>query len=257
MRMSHSRVDTFIKCPYKFKLMYLDGLKATFNLDPTNALVLGTAMHEGIEKNVEDAIRSYYSNYPTVTVAMVNEAIKLEIMVSKAKEVLKDQLARGTFEEEIDDDDFIGYIDLMVPVEGEYNTVDIYDFKYSNNVKSYLKSRQLHLYKYFLERLDPTMKVRNMAFVFIPKVNLKQEDNEDIREYRRRLIKECEEQKINVVPIEYDPNKVIDYLLDVKKCIECEEFDKNPNFCYWCDFNQYCKSDGKLDGRIIYPKEGE
>lgn len=253
MRMSHSRVETFVKCPYQFKLRYIDGLKTKFNLDPTNALALGTAMHEGIEKDVESAIQSYYSNYPSATPLMINEAIKLEMMVDKAKDVLGDRLRTGQFEVEINHPDFIGFIDLLVQVEP--NVYDIYDFKYSNNVENYLNSKQLHLYKYFFEQTTG-MKVRDLAFVFIPKVKVKQEENEDISEYRRRLIEECEKQEIRIVPIEYDPRKVIDFMLDVKHCIECESYDKKPQkLCYWCDFKQYCQSDGKLDGNIIYPKE--
>lgn len=257
MKMSHSRVDTFVKCPYKFKLRYIDGLRTKFNLDPTNALALGTAMHEGIENDVESAIFSYYSNYPTATPLMVNEAIKLEVMVGKAKEVLSDLLTTGQFEVEIDHPDFSGFIDLLVPVDGEQKVYDIYDFKYSNNVENYLDSDQLHLYKFFLEQCDPEVRIRNLAFIFIPKVKLKQE-TEDIHEYRRMLIEECEKQEIRIVPIEYDPSKVIRFLLDAKHCIECETYDKKPQkLCYWCDFKAYCQSDGRLDGNIIYPEEGD
>lgn len=50
MQVSYSRIDTFKQCPYKYKLIYIDKLETKFNLDPTNALVLGTALHTGIEK---------------------------------------------------------------------------------------------------------------------------------------------------------------------------------------------------------------
>ena len=255
MQMSHSRVSTFKQCPFKFKLSYLDGLTTMFNLDPTNALVLGTAMHEGIEKDVESAIQSYYSNYPTATPLMVNEAIKLEVMVKKAKDVLSDLLENGQFEVEVNDPDFLGFVDLLVQIEP--NIYDLYDFKYSNNVDSYVNSSQLHLYKYFLEKHNPEMKIRNLGFIFVPKVKLKQE-TDDIHEYRRMLIEECEKQEISIVPIEYDPMKVIDFMIDVKHLVECEDFVKKPQkLCYWCDFKTYCQSDGKLDGNIIYPKEDE
>ena len=252
MRLSHSRVNTFVKCPYKYKLSYIDGLKTRFNLDPTNALALGTAMHEGIEKDVKSAIGSYYSNYPTATPLMVNEAIKLEIMVEKAKAVLP----VGEYETEIGDDDFIGFIDLLVPVDDD--TFDMYDFKYSNNVANYLESSQLHLYKYLFEKLNPGKTIRNMAFVFIPKVKLKQEEDEDISDYRKRLIAECNRQEINIVPIDYNPNKVIEFMVDAKHCIECEDYEKNKSgLCWFCDFKTYCNSNGENDGNIIYPDKEE
>ena len=127
MQVSYSRVSTFKQCPYQFKLRYIDKLEPLFNLDPVNALVLGTAMHEGIEKDVLTAIKGYYSNYPSVTPAMVNEAIKLEVMIGKAREALP----RGVYEMKLETDDFKGFIDLLV--EAEENIFDLYDFKYSNN----------------------------------------------------------------------------------------------------------------------------
>lgn len=276
MQVSYSRIDTFKQCPYKYKLIYIDKLETKFNLDPTNALVLGTALHTGIEKNVLEAIKGYYSNYPSVTPLMVNEAIKLEIMIEKAKAILP----KGEYELCLDDEDYIGYMDLLVPVyqtninharyDENGNVIDndgyevsqdiigydLYDFKYSNNVDNYLNSRQLHLYKYYFEKLNPGKKIRNLNYVIVPKVKLKQDEYESIEEYRERLIKECEAQNIKIVPIEYNIQKVIDFLTDSKHCIECQDFNKKPNkFCFFCDFKKYCESNGKLDSNIVYPEK--
>lgn len=257
MKLSYSRIDTFKLCPYKYKLIYIDKLKTKFNLDPTNALVLGTAIHTGIEKNVLEAIKGYYSNYPSVTPLMINEAIKLEIMIEKAKAILP----KGEYERCLDDEDYIGYMDLLHYVYTDENGIewyDLYDFKYSNNVDNYLNSGQLHLYKYYFEKLNPGKKIRNLNYVIVPKVKLKQEEDEDISKYRERLIKECEAQNIQIIPIEYNIQKVIDFLTDSKHCIECQDFNKKPNkFCFFCDFKKYCESDGKLDSNIIYPKKIE
>lgn len=249
MQVSYSRIGTFKQCPYQYYLRYIKGLKTKFNLDSTNALVLGTAVHTGIEKrDVIEAIKSYYSNYPSVTPLMVNEAIKLEILVNKAIR----ELPTGEYELELNDDDFKGFIDMLVEVEP--NVYDLYDFKYSNNVKNYLESGQLHVYKYWFEKLNPSKRIRKLHFVFIPKVKLKQDEYETIENYRERLIAECEKQEINIVPIEYDYNKVIEFLLNTKQCVECTDFDKNKSkLCYWCDYRKYCQSEGKEDSNIIYP----
>lgn len=253
MQVSYSRIGTFKQCPYQYYLRYIKGLKTKFNLDSTNALVLGTAVHTGIEKrDVIEAIKSYYSNYPSVTPLMVNEAIKLEIVVDKAI----NELPEGEYELELNTEDFKGFIDMLVKVDK--NTYDLYDFKYSNNVENYLKSGQLHVYKYWFEKLNPTKRIRKMYFVFIPKVKLKQDTYEDIEDYRKRLIAECEKQEIKIEQIDYDPNKVIEFLLDTKKCVECTDFNKNTSkLCYWCDYKKYCQSEGKEDGNIIYPEKEE
>lgn len=254
MKVSYSRVSTFKNCAYQFYLRYILNLKTKFNLDPTNALVLGSALHKGIEVNKLQAIKEYYANYPSATDLMINEAIKLEIMIDKAKQVIPS----GIYETKIEDDDFIGYIDLLVEVDK--NTYDLYDFKYSNNKDNYIKSQQIHLYKYYFEKLNKDKKIRNIYYAFIPKVKLKQEDYETLEEYRERLIKECEKQEIDIVKVDYDINQVINFLLDTKHCIECKEFNKNvSNLCYFCDYKNYCKSNGENDTNIIYPndKEGE
>ena len=80
MQLSHSRIDTYRNCPYQYYLKYKLKLKPKFDYKPDNALVLGIAMHLGIDEGVEAAIKNYYSNYNTVTQAMIDEALKLEIL---------------------------------------------------------------------------------------------------------------------------------------------------------------------------------
>lgn len=88
MRVSHSRVDCFEKCPFQYKLRYIDGLKTIPPDNPDNALILGTALHTGIEKSVEEAINQYYMSYPIITDEHINEAIKLEYLIPMAQEIL-------------------------------------------------------------------------------------------------------------------------------------------------------------------------
>ena len=93
----------------------------------------------------------------SISDAHINEAMKLEVMIPKAAAMIPS----GEHEVKIEDDDFIGFIDLLAPAKteqklgGEYqvipNVYDLYDFKYSNNVSRYKDSPQLHLYKYFLK----------------------------------------------------------------------------------------------------------
>lgn len=245
MRLSYSRIGTFKTCPYQFKLRYIDELKVKFNLDPANALVLGTAVHTGIEQDTETAIKGYYDNYPSATELMINEAIKLEVMINKARA----KLPRGIYEFKLETEDFLGFIDLLVEVEkGVY---DLYDFKYSNNVENYLQSGQLHVYKYFFESLGHG-RIRDMYFVFIPKIKEKQEEYEDLKDYRKRLIKACEESDIRVEKVNFDYKKVVEFLLDAKHCIECEDYQKNKNkLCYWCDYKKYCESNGEYTNNLI------
>ena len=178
MQISHSRIECFNGCPYRYDLRYNQGIKTIPPDEADNALFLGTALHTGLEKGVEAAIKEYFMQYPVITDAHINEAMKLEVMIPRAAE----KIPIGQFEVEIKDDDFVGFIDLLAPVTsstrlgGDYqelpNVYDIYDFKYSNNVSKYKESVQLHLYKYFFEKCNPGKKIRNLYFLFVPKVSI-------------------------------------------------------------------------------------
>lgn len=257
MQVSYSRIGTYEKCPYQFKLHYIDGLETIFNCDPQSPLVLGHALHTGIEKDVNEAIKEYYAAYPVIKDQHITEAIKLEYLIPKVKAILPE----GKHEVKIETDDFKGFIDLLVPrgwmsKESLYNpygeevyVYDLYDFKYSNNIPGYMTSAQLHLYKYFFEQTNPGKRIRNLYFVFVPKCNLKMKyknktnkRDETIYEFRKRCMEDLKNKEIRIEQVQYDPNKVIEYLIGVKHCIEDTEYTKTPNrFCDWCEFQQYCE----------------
>ena len=253
MQVSYSRISTHEKCPYQFKLRYLDGLQTLPTDDPQSALILGHALHTGIEKDVTAAIDEYYGAYPIIDDRHVTEAMKLEYLIPKVKAVLPE----GEHEVKIETDDFIGFIDLLVPVgkghilgkEGNYDWYDIYDFKYSNNVNSYLESAQLHLYKYFFELTNPGKRIRNLYFVFVPKCQLKQKyknktnpRDETIYEFRKRCLEDLEQKEIRIEQIQYEPNKVIEYLIATKHCVEDTEYKKNETrLCDWCEYKAFCQ----------------
>lgn len=253
MQLSHSRVSTHKKCPFQFKLRYIDKLKTIPKYDPQDPLIIGTALHTAIEKDVETAIDQYYASYPVITDLHINEAIKLEYWLPKIKEVLPE----GLHEVKIEDDDYKGFIDLLVPIDD--TTFDLYDFKYSNNVRSYMDSEQLHLYKYYFEKLNPGKHIRNMYFMFVPKTSIrikyKNKSNprdETIAEFRKRIIETLDKSEIQFIKIDYDPDKVIEFLTDAKHAIEDQTFEKNPTrLCDWCEYQGYCE---KGDMTMILPK---
>lgn len=254
MQVSYSRISTHVNCPYQFKLRYRDKVETIFNCDPQNALILGHALHTGIEKNVDEAIKEYYSAYPVIKDAHVTEAMKLEHLIPRVKA----KLPKGEYEVYINTPDFHGYIDLLsyvdtltmgVPYGGEIEYYDIYDFKYSNNVSNYMKSAQLHLYKYFFELTHPNKRIRNLYFVFVPKCQLKQKfknktnkRDETIYDFRKRCLEDLKSKEIQIEEVEYDPNKVVEFLLSTKHCVEDTDYIKNPTrLCDWCEYQLYCE----------------
>lgn len=223
-------------------MRYLDGIDTNDPTESNNALVLGTALHTGIEKGVEEAIQQYFMSFPVIDDSHINEAIKLEYLIPRAKAVLPS----GSYEVEIKDNDFHGFIDLLAPVKLFHNSevpdvYDIYDFKYSNNVNHYKDSRQLHLYKYFFEKCNPGKKIRNLYFLFVPKVNIKQKKTETLMEFRQRIWEELQDVDVKTVQIDFDHEKVIDFLLQIKTINETSDFEKNEGWmCTYCEYQEYC-----------------
>lgn len=116
---SHSKVETFESCPYRYDLRYNQGIKTIPPDNADNALFLGTALHTGLEKDVQTAIHEYFMSYPVISDAQVNEAMKLEVMIPKAAAMIPP----GEHEVKIEDDDFIGFIDLLAPAKQNRNLV--------------------------------------------------------------------------------------------------------------------------------------
>lgn len=251
-------------------MQYIDRIKVNKPTDADNALILGQAVHTGIEKSLEDAIREYCFSYPIISDEHVNEIIKLEKVIPLARNSIPDG---GQFEVKIVDNDFIGYIDYLEPVNltcdekdyicsncekncdcnyayGSYDCrkikgvqwFDIYDFKYSNNVSNYMDSEQLHLYKYFFEKNNPGKKIRNLYFVFVPKVNIKQKKDETLQQFRNRISEELKIIKIKTIEIKFNYDKVIDFLLKIKSVNETTDFPQKKSYlCRYCEFNEYCE----------------
>ena len=248
MQTSHSRIETFEKCPYQYKLRYVDQVETIPDDAPDNALYLGTALHECIQVGVSEAIQGYFRQYPIISDEIITEAIKLEIMGNKARETVPSD---GVAEVEINTPDYKGFIDWLVParteqtIAGEHQIIpyqfDLYDFKYSNNEKNYMDSDQLHLYKYYFEKTHPGQYIRNMYFLFVPKSKLKRGKDEELEQFRKRVIADCEKLQPYLKQVQYEPEKVIRYLTSVKHCIETTEYRKNVNYlCKWCQYQSYC-----------------
>lgn len=223
-------------------MQYIDRVKVDNSTNADNALILGQAVHTGIEKSLEEAIREYCFSYPIISDEHINEIIKLEKVIPLARNSIP---TGGQFELKIVDRDFIGYIDYLVPVKYESfgrQWFDIYDFKYSNNVSNYMDSEQLHLYKYFFEKYNPDKKIRNLYFLFIPKVNIKQKKDETLQQFRNRISEELKLSEIKKVKIEFDYNKVIDFYSKIKGINETTDFPQEKSYlCRYCEFNEYCE----------------
>lgn len=236
MKFSYSRVSTYEQCPYRFKLQYIDELKTLEDLEANNALYIGSMLHKAIETDVETATQEYYDLFPIITDAHIHESMKVEALAPKVKWLLP----QGKHEVLLEDDEFKGFIDYLT-------TNEIFDFKYSNNIDRYLESGQLHVYKYFAEKLLG-VEIKYLYYVFVPKVQIRQKKTETLEQFRNRLRSVLSEQSPQIICVEYDHSKVEKYLETVEEIKNATEFPKNPSkLCDWCPYKNYCQKGETYD----------
>lgn len=256
MKFSYSRIECFASCPYKYKLRYIDKLKTLPDQKPDNALYLGTALHLGLETgSVDRAVEEYKSNYHIITDDNINEIIKLEFVIPKALELLPN----GLCEVEIATDDFIGFIDRLCPTYVDENGVqhwDLYDYKYCTNEERYKTSKQLHVYKYYYELTNPNNVIDHLYYLIIKKVGIRQKlkskPPETLNEFRDRLMEHLEATQLFLMEVEYEEQSITQF----KECCQhlrtVTKFPKNcTKLCDWCEYKEYCESDGQIDYMII------
>jgi hypothetical protein len=221
----------------------VDKLKTLPETNADNALYLGLAVHKGLETgSVEEAIAEYKSHYNVLTDENINWIMQLEYQIPRAIELLP---TGGEHELEVELDNFIGFIDYVC---GD----TLYDFKFSNNVENYRKSPQLSLYKYFLEQVRPDLKINQLKYIMIPKINIRQKKNETVMEFRQRLKEHLEVSEIQIVEVPYDGDSVTQFLAACQQLEVVDNFPKNPTrLCGWCQYQKYCESNGEIDWMII------
>ena len=250
---SFSQTDIFEQCQMKYYFRYVEGLKVIEAYEADDPRVLGHALHIGLETDSETAIQQYYMTFPVIDQAHVNEAIKLEWLIPKAK----DLLPKGHYEVRVSNDWFLGYLDLIAPCTKHddglpHGLYDLYDFKYSNNVDKYMESRQLHVYKYMFEKITGK-KIRKQYFVFVPKVKLKQGFDESDLEYRTKLYKELSDKQVEIKEVPYEPQKVTDFFETIMNIQNTSSFIKNSTYlCNWCEYKDFCK---KGENHMLLPSE--
>lgn len=246
MRFSYSNISTFSKCPYQWFLQYKERLKTLPETNADNALWLGLGLHKGIECGVEAGIAEYKSHFNILTDEHLNYIMQLEYQIPRVIELLPEG---GEHELEIKTDDFVGYIDYVC---GD----TLYDFKFSNNIDNYLKSPQLSIYKHYLELVRPDIKINHLKYIFVPKVQIRQrfkaKPPETIMEFRARLQEHLDASEIKPIEVDYDVESVTQFQQCCQYLKTVDEFPKNPtNLCKWCQYKDYCESDGEVDWMIL------
>lgn len=245
MRFSYSNISTFGNCPYQWYLKYIEHLKTLPETNADNALWLGLGLHKGIECGVEAGIAEYKSHFNIITDENINWITQLEYQIPRVIDLLPRD---GEHELEVKTDKFVGYIDYVC---GD----TLYDFKFSNNIDSYLESPQLSIYKHYLEKVRPDIKINHLKYVFVPKIQIRQKFKakppETLTEFRARLKEHLEASEIKIIEVPFKESFITDFETCCDIVAGCKEFPKNPTrLCDWCQYQAYCESNGQEDWMI-------
>lgn len=238
MRQSH--IATYQNCPRRYKLSFIERLTVIKNQDADNALHLGTAIHRGCETGSAGVMaENYQRNYYVTSDLQENEILKMATFLPKVLEILA-RYDECRHEVSFDLGYFHGTADFLG--KNEAGNWDMYDFKYCSETsrQKYLESPQLHIYRYFLERLG--FRIDKLAFVFIPKTGIYQKKTEDLLTFRKRLKQKLSEMAVSVEEVQYDQSKVTEAFEVAIKMLQDNEFQKHPSkLCDWCEFKNLCQ----------------
>jgi len=201
-------------------------------LDADSPLILGHALHKGLESGEKAMEQDYFDSYPVISDNQVNEMMKLQILLPKVNDILaKFEGCKFQHEYPIMTKGFIGFADLIITAPDGTSTV--IDFKYSNHVENYMESGQLHLYKYYLEKLG--FNVKHLGYIFIPKTGIRQKKTESLYQFRKRLTETVTNSEPQLVPMKYDEMNILYFKNSIKEIEAATEYPKNPsNDCFSC-----------------------
>ena len=110
--------------------------------------------------------------------------------------------------------------------------------------------------KYYFEQTHPNTVVDALKYVFIPKVNIRQKlkakPPETLQEFRSRLIEHLEMSEPRIETVDYDETMVTQFEKCCQQLSTVKDFPKNPTrLCDWCQYKEYCQSNGEIDYMII------
>ena len=221
---SYSKVDTYKKCPQKYNYRYVQKLPIPErDIKPDDALVVGSAMHKGLETNsIEQALFEYSRNFYIEGQLHEYEKIKLEHWI----DTLGWRFTDGKHEVKIDDPNWTGFIDYT-------DDEVIIDFKYSNFKD--LDGTQLMLYAWLMG-----WEYKKLYYLYIPKTRIRQKKSETIEQFITRLKATLNDAKIDLVEVKYNQKQVDEFLKYIDTIDETNKEIRPSKLSQYCDYKIVC-----------------
>jgi RecB family exonuclease len=203
--LSYSSISTYIECPLKFKLKYIDGLSEK----PKPYFSFGSSLHDALEfmysfrpppPSLEDVLKYFEKNWISQGYASEEEeegyfSYGKDILREYYKENIKDLkppiAVEYKFDIEIDGIPITGFIDRIDKLEG--GSAEIIDYKSGKNVfdKAQVeKNEQLTLYQIAVED-SIGMDVKKLTLYHLPSqtpVSVDSRDTNKIEQLKGKIL---------------------------------------------------------------------
>lgn len=232
MKLSKSKINTYLKCPLEFKFQYIDEIEA----EPNKYMVLGSDVHS-VAETFADKFGDELDD-----VNINNELIKImndldigyditehvDNLSLFFKEVFVDNDYKLFSQEEylLDEENrFSGICDIIL--EDENGDLVVIDYKTSSSNSFHKYRRELCYYKLLVENVYDRQ-VSNVGIFFT-------------RNGRLRLLEVCDEDNKRKYLNDEEISQAVDTLHNVRKQINNENFPAKRQFlCKYCTYRHIC-----------------
>ncbi len=237
MRLSKSKVNSFLKCRREFKYRYIDEIEE----EPNDAMQLGTDVHEIAEQFIKTGGISS-NNYREKIQELADKQgsrYDLKIHLDHLADFFEDVFQNEKMHYEVfcceeylydEKHNFNGLADLVV--RDENNDIIIIDYKTgkSNSIKKY--RLELVYYKMLIESKYPNVEVISAGIFFT-------------KDGKARFLNFVECQEKGAFCTEKDCNAALDLLDFIRSEIDAERFQPKKQFlCKYCSYQDVCQEDG-------------
>jgi len=198
MKLSHSKLSTILNCPMTYYLKYVEGITPIVE---KSALSIGSAVHWGIEHNTDDlteyfgSAESEYGRDQLLSEAMVHGYLKQKdrifnqlLSYNGEKLNLLEESHEVYLTAQLDDNEFVGIIDLLLLTDKGFVLVDYKTSSTEPDWNSYLD--QIYRYIFLLKAEFPDIPVIKIGIINLKKTNIRQKKTENNLEFLNRLRQE-------------------------------------------------------------------
>lgn len=238
MRLSKSKINTYLKCPREFKYQYIDEIE----VPPNEYMALGNDVH----KIAEDYAERYGDN-PQMDIRysldLIAESLKIDpndvdIHLDGLASFFRKAFVENDYnifsqEEYLTDDEhnFTGITDIIL--ENPEGDLIVIDYKTGSSSSFSRCRRELGYYKMLVENVYPDKSVVSAGIFFTKDNKLRLLDFEDIENKRKYI---CQK--------ELDDG--LDTLYKVRSKINNGDFPKKDQYlCRFCTYKEICAKDNE------------